>query len=59
MLIKKIELLKEVSYYQTSELSLSRKQGAFFESQIDGEILKTDDTTLSISIKKESLSVLV
>ena len=59
MLMKKPELLKEVKYYQTSKLKLSRKQGAFFESQIDGEISKINDTTLSISIKKESLSVLI
>ncbi|XCF04774.1 diacylglycerol kinase family protein [Tamlana crocina] len=59
MLINKIGLLKEVRYYQTNELTLSRKQGAFFESQIDGEISKINDTILSISIKKESLSVLI
>ncbi|GAL64573.1 transcription regulator [Algibacter lectus] len=59
MLINKIGLLKEVRYYQTNELTLSKKQGAFFESQIDGEISKINDTTLSITIKKESLSVLI
>jgi hypothetical protein len=35
-----------------------RKQGTFFESQIDGELLKIIDQRLSIGIKKESLLVL-
>ena len=59
MLIKKPELLKEAKYYQTSELKLSRKAGAFFESQIDGELSKINDTILSVAIKKEALKVLV
>lgn len=59
MLIKRPGLLKEVKCYQTSKLKLSRKQGAFFESQIDGELSKIEDTILSISIKKESLNVLI
>lgn len=58
MLMKKPELLKEVKYYQTNKLKLSRKKGAFFESQIDGEISKINDTTLSISIKKRTLKCL-
>ncbi|WP_142784040.1 diacylglycerol/lipid kinase family protein [Changchengzhania lutea] len=59
MFIKKPEILKEVKCYQTKKMKLSRKQGAYFESQIDGEISKINDVTLSISIKKESLSVLI
>jgi YegS/Rv2252/BmrU family lipid kinase len=59
MLINKLELFKELAYYQTSQLSVLRKQGTFFESQIDGELLKIIDQRLSIGIKKESLLVLV
>ena len=59
MLIKKPEILKEVKYYQTNEMTLSRKNGTFFESQIDGETSKIKDTTVAISLKKESLNVLV
>lgn len=58
MLIKRPQLLKEVHYYQTSELTLLRKLGGSFDSQIDGELVKIKDTTLTISLKKESLSVL-
>ena len=59
MLIKKTEWLKEVKHYQTTELKLARKNGAFFESQIDGETLKIKEHNLSISVKENSLSVLV
>lgn len=59
MLIKKIDLLKEVNYYQTNKLTLLRKQGAFFESQIDGEISRINESELLISIKKEALTVLI
>jgi hypothetical protein len=58
MPIKKIKLFKELTCYQTNQLTLSRKQGTFFEAQIDGELLKIIDQRLSIGIKKESLLVL-
>lgn len=59
MLIKKIDLMKDVSYYQTDQLTLLRKKGAFFESQIDGERSRIDEVELLVSIKKEALSVLI
>lgn len=59
MLFKKIDLMKEVSYYQTDQLRLSRKKGSFFESQIDGEISRIDESELSITIKNKTLTVLV
>ncbi|MWW26021.1 diacylglycerol/lipid kinase family protein [Algibacter lectus] len=59
MLIRKPELLKEVKCYQTSKLTLLRKKGTSFESQIDGEISKIDAKKLSISVERESLNILV
>ena len=59
MLIKKIDLMNEVSYYQTDQLTLLRRKGAFFEYQIDGELSRIDDSLISISIKKQSLRVLI
>ncbi|SFZ94215.1 lipid kinase, YegS/Rv2252/BmrU family [Flaviramulus basaltis] len=57
MLIKKPDLLKDVKYFQTKEISLLRKRGAFFESQIDGELSKLGEQSLSIFLKEKSLSV--
>lgn len=59
MLIRKPEFLKEVKCYQTSKLTLLRKEGTSFESQIDGEISRIDASKLSVSVKRESLNVLV
>ncbi|WP_307810557.1 diacylglycerol/lipid kinase family protein [Gelidibacter salicanalis] len=59
MLLKKPELLKEVKYFQTTALNLTRKRGAFFASQIDGGWSKTEVLTMSVALKEESLSVLV
>ncbi|WP_026753310.1 diacylglycerol kinase family protein [Sediminibacter sp. Hel_I_10] len=59
MLFKKPELLKEVKCYQTKSLTLVRQQGEVFESQMDGELSNIKDVTLSISIKKNALNVLV
>lgn len=59
MLFKKPELLKEVKCYQTKSLTLVRQQGEVFESQMDGELSTIKDVTLSISIKKNALNVLV
>lgn len=58
MLIKKIKLFKELTYYQTKQLTLLQKQGTFFESQIDGEVFKIRDHSLFIVLKKKSLLVL-
>lgn len=59
MLIKKPEWIKEVKSYQAKELTLLRKQGEFFQLQIDGELSKIIDSSLAITIKKESLTVLI
>lgn len=59
MLIKKPYLLKEVICYQSDKIKLFRKQGEFFELQIDGEFVKTNNESIVISLKKESLNVLV
>ena len=59
MIIKKPEAFREVKYYQSNELKLSLKKGAFFDSQIDGELAQIKETELSISLKKESLNVLI
>lgn len=59
MFIKKPELLKEVKCYQTASLTLTRKRGAFFALQIDGDWSKTETLTISVALKEKSLSVLV
>lgn len=59
MLIKRPQLLKEVRYYQADKLTLLRNQGSEFYAQIDGELVKITDTMLTISLKKDSLNVLV
>ncbi len=59
MLLKKPELLKGVKCFQTKALKLFRKQGDFFESQMDGELLKIQDDFISISLKEKSLLVIV
>ena len=59
MLIKKPNLLKDVKYFQTKQILLSRKQGAFFESQIDGEFVRFEEEALSIFLKEKTLSVIV
>lgn len=58
MLFKKADFLKEVSYFQTDHLSIVRKNGSFFDSQMDGETSFVNHTRLSISVKKEFLKVL-
>lgn len=59
MLMKRPNLLKEVIYYQSDKISLLRKQGEFFETQIDGELFRINDENVLISLKKESLNVLI
>lgn len=59
MLLKRPELLKEAKCYQTDRLTLTRKDRSFFESQIDGELAKIKEFTISVSLKKDSLNVLV
>jgi YegS/Rv2252/BmrU family lipid kinase len=59
MLIKKPNLLKDVKYFQTKQILLSRKQGAFFESQIDGEFVRFEEEALSIFLKEKALRVIV
>ncbi|RXJ51332.1 diacylglycerol/lipid kinase family protein [Gelidibacter gilvus] len=59
MLLKRPELLKEVKCYQTDRLTLTQKNRSFFESQIDGELSKIKEFTITVSLKKDSLNVLV
>ncbi|MGC1205225.1 MAG: diacylglycerol kinase family protein, partial [Flavobacteriaceae bacterium] len=59
MLIKKPQLLKDVKCFQTKEITLSRKRGDFFESQIDGELAKISEQSLTISLKEKALSVII
>ena len=59
MLIRKPHLLKEVRYYQTNSLTLIRKKGDLFDAQIDGELVKIKDSELTVSVKRDSLNVLV
>ncbi|WP_445730934.1 diacylglycerol/lipid kinase family protein [Mariniflexile sp.] len=58
LLLKKPEFLKEVKCFQTKALKLSSKNTDFFESQMDGEMLKIHDTSVSISLKEKSLLVI-
>lgn len=59
MLLKKPELLKEVRSFQTKEIKLFRITGDYFQAQIDGELLKVEESSVSIQINKASLKVLV
>jgi len=59
MLIKKPHLLKNAKCFQTKEILLTRKQGAYFESQIDGELAKIKEESLSVFLKEKSLSVII
>ncbi|MGC1630708.1 MAG: diacylglycerol kinase family protein [Gelidibacter sp.] len=59
MLIRKPHLLKEVTYYQTNALTLIRKKGESFDAQIDGESVGRMDSELTVSVKRDSLNVLV
>ena len=59
MLLKKPEWIKEVVAYQINEFTLVRRQGKFFQSQIDGELSRIIDESITISVKKRSLTVLV
>ncbi len=58
MLFKKPELLKGVRCFQTKTIKLFRKQGTLFQSQMDGEFMNIQDTTLSISVKEKALLVI-
>ena len=59
MLLKKPELLKEVHSFQTKKIKLSRKGGDHFQSQLDGELLKIKDISVSIKVEEASLLVVV
>lgn len=59
MLVKKVQLLKGVSSFQTKEIKLLRKSGDHFQSQMDGELLKITDPSVTIKIDKASLLVIV
>lgn len=59
MLIKKPGLLKSAKCFQTKEILLTRKQGEFFESQIDGELAKIKEQSLSVFLKEKSLNVII
>ena len=59
MLIRQPQLLKEVTYYQTNALKLTRKKGGSFDAQIDGELVKIEGSELTVSIERDSLNVLV
>jgi len=58
LLLRKPELLKVSKCYQTNAIKLLRKQGNFFESQIDGELLRIKELSVSISLKEKSLIVI-
>ena len=58
MLLKKPELLKEVSCFQTNSIHLLRKNGTHFQSQIDGELFTIPSSSVSIQLKESSLLVI-
>jgi YegS/Rv2252/BmrU family lipid kinase len=59
MLINKPQLLKEVNYFQTKAILLSKQQFNSFESQIDGEFVEINQQSLSIFLKEKALKVIV
>lgn len=58
MLVKKPQLHKAVKCFQTKTIKLSRQQGFFFKSQIDGELTTHKGQTLSIFLKEKALIVI-
>ena len=59
ILIRKVFWLREAKSFQTNQLHLSKSNGAYFESQIDGELYEIENRKLNISILEKSLEVLV
>ncbi|WP_298553570.1 diacylglycerol kinase family protein [uncultured Algibacter sp.] len=59
VLLKRPHLLKGVKSFQTKAMTLSRKTGEAFESQIDGEFIKIKEQSVSIHLKEKSLVVIV
>ena len=59
ILFRKVFWLREAKSFQTSQLQLSKSNGAYFESQIDGELYEIENRKLNISILEKSLEVLV
>ena len=58
LLLKKPELLKGAKCFQTKTITLLRKKGDLFESQMDGELVKLKDSTITVSIKEKSLIII-
>jgi len=59
MLIKKPEILPWVQCFKSNSLSLLRKEGAFFQSQIDGELVTIKESSVSVTIKSKALSIII
>lgn len=59
VIFNKLTLLKEVNCFQTDKMTISRNDGHYFQSQLDGEFLKIEDETVQISMKPKSLQVIV
>jgi YegS/Rv2252/BmrU family lipid kinase len=58
MLLKKHFILKEVRSIQTKSLTLTRKEGAVFFTQLDGEYHAIADKNIVFNIKEKSLNVI-
>lgn len=59
MLIRRPHWLKEIKTYQTKTILISRNEGLFLDSQIDGEFHKVEDKDINISVFEKSLGILV
>jgi diacylglycerol kinase family enzyme len=59
ILLRRIDWLKEATYFRTKELCLTRDGSASFESQIDGELHEIENSNLRITIRENSLNILV
>lgn len=59
VLLKKQYLLKEVESFQSKTIKLIKQKGKVFESQIDGELYRIKNKTISISIKEKCLHAII
>ncbi|MCF8715701.1 diacylglycerol kinase family lipid kinase [Joostella atrarenae] len=59
MLFKKHIYLKDVMHYQTKKLDLISVKGNFFDSQIDGEYKPLLESSVSIKLLQNSLTIII